>query len=174
MASPFELFRSDAENDDRDPRLRAEYESLAIGVGTGIFPCPSLRTGRTVFPHPALRSVGLLASIGRFGWNEYVDRYHYLDYRQPFGCHLRNFMASSAGVLGWVLLAGAANALAARDQWIGWDRRGRPQNLPWVINPTRLLIVSVAAVPVAKRSRSSAEPASGRNGPGGNSSRPRG
>ena len=41
---------------------------------------------------------------------------------------------------GWVLLAGAANALAARDQWIGWDRRCRPQNLPWVINPTRLLI----------------------------------
>ena len=35
-------------------------------------------------------------------WNEYVDRYHYLGYRQPFGCQLRYFMASSAGVLGWV------------------------------------------------------------------------
>ena len=35
-------------------------------------------------------------------WNEYVDRYHYLGYRQPFGCQLRYFMANSAGVLGWV------------------------------------------------------------------------
>ena len=73
-------------------------------------------------------------------WNDYVDRYHYLGYRQPFGCQLRYFRVRSAGVLGWVLLAGAAKALAARDQWIGWDRRCRPQNLPWGINPTRLLI----------------------------------
>ena len=73
-------------------------------------------------------------------WNEYVDRYRYLGYRQPFGCHLRYFRVRSAGVLGWVLLAGAAKALAARDQWIGWDRRCRPQNWPWGINPTRLLI----------------------------------
>jgi len=71
----------------------------------------------------------------------YVDRYHYLGYRQPFGCHLRYFIVSPAGVLGCVLLAGAAKALAARDQWIGWDRRCRQQNLPWgEINNTRLLI----------------------------------
>ena len=37
------------------------------GRNRGLSPCPSLRTGRAVFPHPALRSVGLWASIGRFG-----------------------------------------------------------------------------------------------------------
>jgi hypothetical protein len=37
-------------------------------------------------------------------------------------------------------MAGAAKAIQARDQWIGWDRAGREQNLPWVINNTRLLI----------------------------------
>ncbi len=37
-------------------------------------------------------------------------------------------------------MAGAAKAIQARDQWIGWDRPRRQQNLPWVINNTRLLI----------------------------------
>ena len=73
-------------------------------------------------------------------WKEYVERYHYLGYRQPFGCFLRYFIASGAGLVGCVLLAGAAKALAARDQWIGWDRQRRQQNLPWVVNNTRLLI----------------------------------
>jgi len=73
-------------------------------------------------------------------WNEYVDRYHYLGYRQPVGCFLRYFIISQAGLLGCVLMAGAAKAIQARDQWIGWDRPGRQQNLPWVINNTRLLI----------------------------------
>jgi len=72
-------------------------------------------------------------------WNEYVDRYHYLGYRQPVGCFLRYFIQSEAGMLGCVLMAGAAKAIQSRDQWIGWNRVGRRQNLPWVINNTRLL-----------------------------------
>jgi hypothetical protein len=73
-------------------------------------------------------------------WNEYVDRYHYLGYRQPVGCALRYFIGSGAGLLGCVLMAGAAKAMRRRDQWIGWDRPRRQENLPWVINNTRLLI----------------------------------
>jgi hypothetical protein len=73
-------------------------------------------------------------------WNEYVDRYHYLGYRQPVGCFLRYFIQSAAGLLGCVLMAGAAKAMRRRDQWIGWDRHRRQENLPWVINNTRLLI----------------------------------
>jgi hypothetical protein len=73
-------------------------------------------------------------------WNEYVDRYHYLGYRQPLGCSLRYFIHSPSGLLGCVLLAGAAKAIQARDQWIGWSRQRRQQNLAWVINNTRLLI----------------------------------
>lgn len=111
--------------------------------------CGAEATQRT---EPGAPLVGDLATAGSVGleviqnrargqlWNEYVDRYHYLGYRQPFGCHLRYFILSPAGVLGCVLVAGAAKALAARDQWIGWDRRCRQQNLPWVINNTRLLI----------------------------------
>jgi hypothetical protein len=73
-------------------------------------------------------------------WNEYVDRYHYLGYRQPMGCSQRYFIQSAVGLLGCVLMAGAAKAMRQRDQWIGWDGACRRKNLPWVINNTRLLI----------------------------------
>jgi hypothetical protein len=103
--------------------------------------------------NPGVPLVGELSAVGAVGlevvqdrdrvrlWNEYVDRYHALGYRQPVGCFLRYFIVSSAGVLGGVLMAGAAKAIQARDQWIGWDRLRREQNLPWVINNTRLLIL---------------------------------
>ena len=111
--------------------------------------CGAVPTQRT---NPGAPIVGELSAVGPVGlevvqgrdasrlWNEYVDRYHYLGYRQPFGCFLRYFIVSPAGRLGCVLIAGAAKAIQARDQWIGWDRSRRQQNLPWVINNTRLLI----------------------------------
>lgn len=73
-------------------------------------------------------------------WNEYLDRYHYLGYRKPFGCTIRYFIASQRGWLGCALVAGAARALKARDEWIGWSKQRRQQNLPWVVNNTRFLI----------------------------------
>jgi hypothetical protein len=111
--------------------------------------CGAAPTERT---DPGAPLVGELSAVGSVGleviqggdrgrlWKEYLERYHYLGYRQPFGCFVRYFVVSPAGLLGCVLMAGAAKALAARDQWIGWDRRCRQQNLPWVINNTRLLI----------------------------------
>jgi hypothetical protein len=111
--------------------------------------CGAEPTQRT---NPGTPLAGELSQVGSVGlelvqgpeggrlWNEYVDRYHYLGYRQPMGCFLRYFIISQAGLLGCVLMAGAAKAIQARDQWIGWDRAGRQRNLPWVINNTRLLI----------------------------------
>ena len=102
--------------------------------------------------NPGLPMVGELATVGlvwlevvegRAGgqlWNEYIDRYHYLGYRQPFGCFLRYFIRSEAGLLGCVLVAGAAKAIQVRDEWIGWKKPQRQQNVPWVINNTQLLI----------------------------------
>jgi len=73
-------------------------------------------------------------------WNEYLDRHHYLGYRKPFGCTIRYFIACEKGRLGCVLVAGASRAIKARDEWIGWNKPRRQQNLPWVINNTRFLI----------------------------------
>ena len=73
-------------------------------------------------------------------WNEYVSRYHYLGYKQPFGYFLRYFVESEQGLLGCILFAGAAKALRVRDRWIGWAKQHRLRNLPWVINNSRFLI----------------------------------
>lgn len=90
-----------------------------------------------------VRPVELQIVVGREPtklWNEYLDRHHYLGYSKPFGCTLRYFIVSGKGLLGCVLVAGAAKAIKARDEWIGWSTLRRQQNLPWVINNTRLLI----------------------------------
>lgn len=73
-------------------------------------------------------------------WNEYVSRYHYLGYKQPFGYFLRYFVESEQGLLGCILFAGAAKALLVRDRWIGWAKDPRLRNLAWVINNSRFLI----------------------------------
>lgn len=73
-------------------------------------------------------------------WNEYVHRYHYLGYKQPFGCYARYFVESEQGRLGCLLFSGASKALRHRDRWIGWSRNSRLRNLGWIVNNTRFVI----------------------------------
>jgi len=73
-------------------------------------------------------------------WNEYVERYHPLGYKKPFGYWARYFIESGGHWLGCILLSGAAKALTPRDRWIGWNDRQRLKNLPWVVNNSRFLI----------------------------------
>ena len=55
-------------------------------------------------------------------WNEWVQRYHPLGYRQPIGAHLRYFLLDRQGrKLGCLLFDFAARQLACRDAWIGWE-----------------------------------------------------
>ena len=75
-------------------------------------------------------------------WYEYVDRYHYLGYRIPFGAHLRYFIASerSRNKLGCLQFSSPAWRMAPRDEWIGWDDDQRQKNLQRIINNSRFLI----------------------------------
>jgi hypothetical protein len=75
-------------------------------------------------------------------WNEYVERYHYLGYKRPFGAHQRYFVksATSNKRLGCILFSAAAWALAERDTWIGWEKEDRSQRLHLIVNNTRFLI----------------------------------
>lgn len=73
-------------------------------------------------------------------WKDAVDRYHYLGYKQAFGCRLQYFISSCHGRLGCLLLAGAAKSMGARDRWIGWTMRQRLRNLPWVVNNQRFVL----------------------------------
>lgn len=76
-------------------------------------------------------------------WNSFIERYHMLGYKRPFGAHQRYFIWSSAEPkrrLGCLLFSASAWALAERDNWIGWSREDRSQRLHLVVNNTRFLI----------------------------------
>jgi hypothetical protein len=81
-----------------------------------------------------------VGSDSRRAWRQAVDRYHYLGYKRPFGCHLLYFITSGRGRLGCVLLAGPAKSMSVRDRWIGWTDTQRLRNLPWILNNSRFLI----------------------------------
>ncbi len=96
-------------------------------------------------------------------WNAYVQRYHVLGYRRPFGAHQRYFvLGAGERRLGCLLFAASAWALADRDRWIGWTEQDRAQRLNWVVANTRFLLfpwvkvknlASTALSLVAKRIR---------------------
>jgi hypothetical protein len=74
-------------------------------------------------------------------WNEYVERYHPLGYKRPFGAHQRYFIVSRDNArLGCILFAASAWALAPRDEWIGWNAEDRGRRLNLIINNSRFLI----------------------------------
>lgn len=80
-------------------------------------------------------------------WNAFVERYHRLGYKPPFGCSLRYFIGSHRGRLGCLSLASGARALRCRDEWIGWSAQQRLCNLPFVINNSRFLVLPWVRVP---------------------------
>lgn len=80
-------------------------------------------------------------------WNEYVERYHPLKYKKPFGHRLRYFIKAGNEVYGCLLLSGAAKSMSVRDKWIGWEDPKRLKNLGWVLNNSRFLILPWVEVP---------------------------
>ncbi|MDX2505831.1 MAG: DUF4338 domain-containing protein [Gammaproteobacteria bacterium] len=80
-------------------------------------------------------------------WNEYMERYHPLGFKRPFGHFIRYFVRASGQYLGCILISGASRTLASRDHWIGWDNKQRKVNLSWVINNSRYLIFPWINIP---------------------------
>jgi hypothetical protein len=80
-------------------------------------------------------------------WNATVERHHPLGYRGAFGFRLRYFIQGRDGCLGCILMSGAAKAIAARDQWIGWDAATRLNHLARVVNNSRFLLFSEVRIP---------------------------
>lgn len=73
-------------------------------------------------------------------WQALINCYHYLGYQKPFGCFIRYLVISSASPVACLQFAGAARAISIRDQWIGWSRQQRLNNIEWVVNNNRLLV----------------------------------
>jgi hypothetical protein len=77
-------------------------------------------------------------------WTELIERHHYLGHRVPVGANLRYVVRSSQSgeqVLACLLWSSPAWKMAPRDQWIGWNREQRAQNLQLVVNNGRFLIL---------------------------------
>lgn len=77
-------------------------------------------------------------------FKEYVDRYHYLRYRIPFGAHLRYLVESGrlpGRYLACLQFSSPAWKMAPRDSWIGWDDGQRTRNLQFIVNQSRFLVL---------------------------------
>jgi hypothetical protein len=85
---------------------------------------------------------------GRRLFQQYIQRYHPLGYRVPYGAQLRYLVRTpSQDVLACLLFTSAAWKMAPRDTWIGWSDPARRANLPRVVNNARFLILPWVAVP---------------------------
>lgn len=81
-------------------------------------------------------------------FNEYIERHHYLGYRQPRGPHLRYFLLDRQGRrLGCLLFSQATHSLRCRDEWIGWQPEQYKKHLELVLSQPRFLIFPWVRVP---------------------------
>jgi len=82
-------------------------------------------------------------------FKQYVDRYHYLRYRIPFGAHLRYLVESSqlpGRYLACLQFSSPAWMMAPRDAWIGWNVQQRKRNLQFIVNQSRFLVLPWVSV----------------------------
>lgn len=107
-------------------------------------PAPELRGAVGQFA--PLQLEGVPAGPGESSrlWRELLARYHYLGYRVPVGATLRYLVRSPQcpeQVLACLLWTSPAWKIAVRDRWIGWSDAQRRQNLPYIVNNARFLIL---------------------------------
>ncbi len=70
------------------------------------------------------------------------------DTGQPFGAHQRYWIKSKENqILGAILFAAPAKALADRDAWIGWTPLDRRRFLHRIVSNSRFLILPGVRVP---------------------------
>lgn len=85
---------------------------------------------------------------GRRLFQQYLQRYHPLGYRVPYGAQLRYLLrARSQDVLACLLFTSAAWRMAPRDRWIRWSDASRRANLARIVNNARFLILPWVEVP---------------------------
>jgi hypothetical protein len=84
-------------------------------------------------------------------WAATMAKYHPLGYQRAFGARQHYWIVSHAGPtpqrLGGILFGSAAKALAAREEWIGWDTATRGKFRARVVNNSRYLILPGVHVP---------------------------
>lgn len=74
-------------------------------------------------------------------WREWLERYHYLGWRVPFGANLRYWARHRDRELACLLWTSPAWKMQSRDAWIGWSDQQRQRNLQGIVNHSRFLIL---------------------------------
>src|SRR5258708_17842194 len=89
-------------------------------------------------------------SADRLLFRQYIQRYHYLGYKVPYGAQLRYLVRSQQpprAVLACLLFTNAASKMAPRDTYIRWSQPARQKYLPREVNPSPLLILPCVLLP---------------------------
>ncbi len=74
-------------------------------------------------------------------FNSLIEQYHYLNYAQPVGEHLKYIVFCEQRPVACLAFSSAAFALNVRDSFIGWSKEQRDKNRHLLAYNTRFLIL---------------------------------
>lgn len=78
----------------------------------------------------------------------YLNRHHYLGFNRTVGENIKYLVRDKSGQdIACLLFGSAAWQTAARDSFIGWDSKTRAENINFLTNNTRFLILPQVHVP---------------------------
>ena len=129
------------------PQPKARRTPL-VKLTSGPAPSPTVLTG-PLYSYRPIQFELIKDAAQRRLFREYLDRYHYLGYRAPYGAQLRYWVRAAQAELpplAALLFTSAAWRMGPRDQWIGWSEPMRQRHLPLVVNHSRFLILPWAQI----------------------------
>src|SRR5881409_124374 len=79
-------------------------------------------------------------------FNHLLERYHYLNYTQPVGEHLKFLVYAVGRPIACLAWSSAPRHIGARDRFIGWSAEARRKNIRFLAYNTRFLILPFVRV----------------------------
>jgi len=80
-------------------------------------------------------------------FNSLMEQYHYLNYEQPVGEHLKFLVWAQGRPIACLAWSSAPRHLGSRDRYIGWNTEARRRNIRFIAYNTRYLILPWVRVP---------------------------
>lgn len=80
-------------------------------------------------------------------FNSLMEQYHYLNYEQPVGEHLKFLVWAQGRPIACLAWSSAPRHLGSRDRYIGWSAEARRCNIRFIAYNTRYLILPWVRVP---------------------------
>jgi len=80
-------------------------------------------------------------------FNSLMEQYHYLNYQQPVGEHLKFLVWAQGRPIACLAWSSAPRHLGSRDRYIGWSAEARRRNIRFIAYNTRYLLLPWVRVP---------------------------